>query len=114
MTAHNKKEQRVRRRARIRAKVSGTSERPRMAVFRSNTALSVQLIDDERGATLIAGSTRGMKGKPSENARALGAEIAKAAKDKKITQVVFDRGGFSYAGSIAAIAEGARAEGLTL
>lgn len=114
MALKNKKEKRVRRQARIRAKISGTSERPRLAVFRSNRALSVQLIDDVKGHTLVSGTTRGMKGKPRENAKKLGVQIAEGAKEKKITTAVFDRGGFSYTGNIAAIADGAREGGLKL
>ncbi|GMU73992.1 MAG: 50S ribosomal protein L18 [Candidatus Campbellbacteria bacterium] len=114
MAATNKKETRIRRQARIRAKISGTPERPRFAVFRSNRALSVQLIDDTSGTTIVSGTTRDMKGKPLANAKALGLQIAKDAKAKKIDAVVFDRGGFSYTGNIAAVADGAREGGLKL
>lgn len=113
MAIKSSKEKRVRRQVRIRAKISGTHERPRMAVFKSNRALSVQLIDDVKGVTLLSGTTRGMKGKPLANAKVLGAQIASQAKEKKITKVVFDRGGFSYTGNIAAVADGAREGGLT-
>jgi len=112
MAIKSKKEKRVRRQVRIRAKISGTSERPRLAVFRSNRAISVQLIDDVKGRTLLSGTTRGMKGAQKENAKKLGQQIAADAKEKKITKVVFDRGGFSYTGNIAVLAEGAREGGL--
>ncbi len=109
----NKKEGRIRRHARIRSKVKGTSERPRLAVFRSNRYISVQLIDDVKGATLAQATSKGMKGGMSASATKVGAEIAKAAKEKGITAAVFDRGGFSYTGTIAALAEGAREGGLS-
>lgn len=112
MTGNTKKEQRIRRKARIRAKISGTADRPRLAVFRSNRTLSVQLIDDVKGTTILSGTTRGMKGKPRENAKVLGAQIAKEAQGKGITAAVFDRGGFSYTGNVAAVADGAREGGL--
>jgi len=112
MATPSKKEKRQRRQVRIRAKVSGTPERPRLAVFRSNTALSAQLIDDTKGHTIVAGSTRGMKGTPMEKATALGEQFAKTASEKKVKSVVFDRGGFSFAGNIKAFADGARKGGL--
>lgn len=107
-----KKEKRTRRHARVRAKVSGTLERPRLAVFKSNRYLYVQVIDDTKKATLLSGDSRDMKGTIREKARKLGADVAKNAAAKGITAVVFDRGGFSYAGSIKEIAEGAREGGL--
>jgi large subunit ribosomal protein L18 len=110
--ATNKKEQRNRRHIRIRAKISGTAARPRLCVFRSNRYISVQVVDDVRGVTLASATTKGMKGGSRKNAEALGTDIAKKALAKKITTVVFDRGGFSFTGSIAAVADGARAGGL--
>ncbi len=104
---------RVRRHGRIRAKVKGTAERPRLAVFRSNRALYVQLVDDERGATLAASDTRSVAGEGMKaRARAVGADIAEKGRKAGISKVVFDRGGFLYAGSIRELAEGARAAGL--
>ncbi len=100
---------RLKRKLRIKAKVSGTSDRPRFAVFRSNRSISGQLIDDVLGVTLVA---KYMTGKNQTAGHALGAELAKAAKDKHITTVVFDRGGFRYHGVIKAIADGAREGGL--
>ena len=104
---------RTRRHSRVRTRVYGTSERPRLSVFRSNRYVYAQLVDDESGLTLAAADSRKVKsGKPIERAQAVGEIIAKTAKGKKITNVVFDRGGFLYAGQVAAVAEGARAGGL--
>lgn len=104
-----KKQLRQSRRLRIRAKVKGTSSRPRLAVFRSHQALYVQLIDDEKGVTLVAGSARQNN---QAVATALGREIAAKARTRGITRVVFDRGGFRYHGGIKALAEAVRAGGL--
>lgn len=116
MKTISKQSQRTRRHARIRVKVSGTAARPRLAVFRSNKYLYAQLIDDGAGATLAAVNSRSLKikGGSREKAVAVGTEIAKLAKEKKIEQVVFDRGGFLYAGVIKSVAEGAREAGLKL
>ncbi len=104
---------RERRHNRIRAKVSGTAERPRLAVFKSNRYLAAQLIDDEAGRTLASGSTKEMpKDKKTDAAKKLGLELAKRAKAAGITKVVFDRGGFRYTGRVATLAEAARAGGL--
>jgi large subunit ribosomal protein L18 len=103
-------------RERIRSKVTGTSERPRLAVFKSLKHIYVQLIDDASGQTLFAASTRekdaGAKGANAAAAKAVGAAIAKKAKDKGITRVVFDRGGYLYHGNIKALADAARENGL--
>lgn len=105
--------QKLRRHARIRAKVSGTSKTPRLSVFKSNKYISAQLIDDEKGVTLASSSSKGSKGKTKgDKAREVGADIAKAAKTKKILKVVFDRGGFTYTGNIKTLAESARKGGL--
>ncbi len=106
-----KKEQRMKRKLRIRAKVSGTQDRPRMAVFRSHKALYVQLIDDVAAKTLFSMKTQGTT---VAKAKTLGAEVAAEAKKKGITTVVFDRGGFQYHGVIKALAESAREGGLTI
>lgn len=104
---------RVRRHARIRAKVKGTAECPRLAVYRSNRFVYAQLIDDESAATLLGLDTRKAKGKTALlRAKEIGTSIAEAAKKKGITKVVFDRGGFGYQGAVAALAEGAREGGL--
>jgi len=106
--------QRLRRRNRIRAKVFGTSERPRLSVFKSNKYISAQLIDDNAGVTLAAASSKTLaKQAPLAAASLVGKEIAKLASAKKITKVVFDRGGYIYTGKIKAIADGAREGGLT-
>ncbi|MBX2866413.1 50S ribosomal protein L18 [Candidatus Kaiserbacteria bacterium] len=106
--------QRTRRHARIRARVSGTAEKPRLAVFRSNRALYAQLIDDVTGKTLVSADTRKAKGAtPTERATEVGTAIAEGAKKAGITTIVFDRGGFKYQGNIAALADGARNGGLT-
>lgn len=107
---------RERRHRRIRAKVSGTADRPRLSIFRSNKHIYLQVIDDEKGATLVSASDADIKlakvkGK-LEASKALGEEIAKRAKEKKISKVVFDRGGYLYAGRVKQVAEGARAGGL--
>lgn len=113
MPVVSKKNLRTRRHARIRAKVKGTSERPRLAVFRSNRYITVQVIDDAKGATIAAATSKGMKGGMREIAGKVGADIAKRAKDAGVSTVVFDRGGFAYGGTIAALADGAREGGLT-
>ncbi len=100
------------RHARIRAKVKGTSERPRLAVFKSNRFVYAQLIDDTKSVTIAAADSRTTKGTMTEGAVAVGAAIAKAAVGKGITAVVFDRGGFKYQGLIAALADSARSNGL--
>jgi large subunit ribosomal protein L18 len=94
--------------------VSGTSERPRLAVYKSNTRIIAQIIDDTQGKTLAAVSSSAEKGKtPRERAETAAATLAKRAGEKKITAVVFDRGGFKYIGTIKAFADAARAAGLT-
>lgn len=101
------------RQNRIRAKISGTAARPRLAVFRSNTAIYAQLIDDTAGRTLAAASdAKAKKGTKTERATAVGTQLAEAAKSHKIETVVFDRGGFQYTGRVKALAEAARAAGL--
>ena len=102
------------RKARVRAKVSGTAERPRLSVTISNTHVSAQLIDDVKQHTLAAATTVGTKSKGTmtELAAVVGADIAKKAKKLKISSVVFDRNGRQYAGRLAALADAARKEGL--
>ncbi len=108
-----KKIQRDRRRKRIRSKVFGTAEKPRFSIFRSNKYISAQLIDDSKGVTLVSATTKGSKAKTTrEKASEVGKMIAEGAKAKKIKAVVFDRGGYLYSGSVAAIADGAREAGL--
>ncbi len=108
-----KQAKRAGRHARIRAKIKGTSERPRLAVFKSNRFVYAQVIDDTSGVTLAAADSRQTKGTMTEGAVAVGAAVAKAAAGKGITTVVFDRGGFKYQGLVAALADSARSNGLT-
>ena len=102
------------RKNRVRAKVSGTAERPRLTVTISNTHVSAQLIDDTKGHTLAAATTVGTKqtGSLSEQAAFIGTDIAKKAKKVKVTKVVFDRNGRQYAGRLKALADAARKDGL--
>ena len=102
------------RKARVRAKVSGTAERPRLSVTISNMHVSAQLIDDVKQHTVAAATTVGTKqtGTLTEQAAIVGADIAKKAKKNKITHVVFDRNGRQYAGRLKALADAARKEGL--
>ena len=114
MITNSKVVKRVRRHARIRARVSGTSTHPRLAVFRSNRFIYAQLIDDEKNVTLLACDSRKVSGQNSqERAAAVGRMIGERAKAQGITSVVFDRGGFQYQGMISALADGAREAGLS-
>ncbi len=108
-----KTQKRQRRHARIRARVTGTADRPRLAVFRSNHALYAQVINDEQAVTLAAADSRTAKGASlRERAVVVGTVLGEQAKEKGVTKVVFDRGGFQYRGVVAAFAESARAAGL--
>jgi len=114
---NNKVVVRFKRKTRIRAKLEGTAERPRLAVFRSNRHIEAQLIDDVRAVTLVAASTREeeLHGKVTggvDGAKTVGNAIAKRALAKSIGQVVFDRGGYLYHGRIKALADAAREAGL--
>lgn len=116
--AFNKIDRRNKIRAKIRASISGSAERPRMSVFRSNKGIYVQLIDDASGTTMVAASSmdKGIadaKGTKIEQARKVGAAVAEKAKAAGIEKVVFDRGGYLYHGRVKALAEGAREGGLT-
>ena len=111
----SKNEERLRRHARVRTKVSGTPECPRLNVFRSNAHIHAQIIDDVNGVTLVSASSVEMKlanGGNKDAAKAVGEEIAKRALAKNIDTVVFDRGGYIYHGRVAALADGAREAGL--
>ncbi|MBD3328081.1 50S ribosomal protein L18 [Candidatus Peregrinibacteria bacterium] len=114
MTTAKKLLNRKRRHVRIRAKVSGTASRPRLVIFKSLNNNYAQLIDDESGKTILSASdlTEKSKGNKTEKAKQVGIKIAELAKDKKITECVFDRNGFMYHGRVKAIAEGAREGGL--
>ena len=114
----SKNESRQRRKIRIRKKVRGTAERPRLVVFRSNMHIYAQIVNDLEGATLVSASTLALsKSEPGlhctrEGAERVGKEIARLAKEKNISKVVFDRNGYIYHGRIKAVADGAREGGL--
>ena len=108
-----KQQKRERRHRRVRAKVIGTSSRPRLSIYKSNTRIVAQIIDDSKGVTLAAVSSASEKGKtPRERAESAAATIAKLAGEKGIKAVVFDRGGFQYIGTVKVFADAARAAGL--
>ena len=115
-----KREARMRRKARVRKAVRGTSECPRLSVFRGNRHIFAQLIDDQTGITMAAASSVKFKAPKADGdvgrkvaiAQAVGAELAKKASEKGISAVVFDRGGFQFHGRVAALAKGAREGGL--
>jgi large subunit ribosomal protein L18 len=107
------RESRARRHRRVRGKVAGTAERPRLAVFRSNRGITAQLIDDEAGRTLAAVESIEFRGiKPMEQAAQVGKALAERAKGAGIESAVFDRGGYQYHGRVKALAEAAREGGL--
>ena len=116
ITKTNRKMERARRHARVRRKISGTAERPRLCVYRSNTNLYVQIIDDVAANTLVSASTLDKEVKTKhankEAAKEVGALIAKRALEKNIKDVVFDRGGYIYHGVVKELAEAARNGGL--
>ena len=117
MTVMTAPARRLKRRRRARAKIRGSAERPRIAVFRSNRGISAQLIDDDRGHTLAAATwTEGeLKGLPRmEQAQKVGARLAERAKAAGVESAVLDRGGYRYHGRVKALAEGARKGGLTV
>ncbi len=110
---NEKKAKRVRRHRKIRARLSGTEARPRLAVFRSNRYVYAQLINDDTQKTLLSASSKELKGKSAlEKAKEVGRLIAKKAGEQKIKNVVFDRAGFVFTGKIKAGAEGSREAGL--
>ena len=111
----SRNDERLRRHLRVRTKISGTPECPRLNVFRSNSHIHAQIIDDVNGTTLVAASSVEMKlenGGNVEAAKTVGAVVAKRALEKNITNVVFDRGGYVYTGRVKALAEAAREAGL--
>ncbi len=113
----SRNEMRLERHKRIRENLHGTAERPRLNVFRSNANITAQVIDDDKGITLVSASTlekelKITNGGNVEAAKKIGELIAKRAKDAKITKVVFDRGGYLYHGRVKALAEAARENGL--
>lgn len=114
---NNKSSARVKIKYRIRKKVSGVSEKPRLSVFRSNTDIYAQLINDETGTTIVAASSKdadikAQKGTKTEKSKLVGAALARKAADLGVAKVVFDRGGYIYHGRVKAVAEGAREGGL--
>jgi large subunit ribosomal protein L18 len=120
MAGRSPRELRLRRHSRVRKRVTGTQQRPRLSVFRSNVHIYAQVIDDTTGRTLAAASTidkdvaASIDGKnKSDQAKAVGELIAKRAKDAGVEQVVFDRGGFKYHGRVQALADAAREAGLS-
>ena len=107
-----KEEKRIRRHRRVRSRISGTPERPRVSVSKSNTNLFVQIIDDVKGHTLLSISTKKFEGNKSEQAFEAGKKLAEEAKKAGISKVVFDRGGNLYTGRVQKLAEGLREGGL--
>lgn len=117
MTTAIKQHQRKKRHKRVRSKIHGTRKRPRFSVFRSNKYIYAQLIDDEKGRTLVCVSVQEIESKKQKltkisTANEVGKLLAKKAKKLKIKSVVFDRAGYKYHGRVKAVAEGARQEGL--
>lgn len=115
----NKNEQRVKRHVRLRHDLAGTTKKPRLCVYRSLSNIYAQIIDDEKGTTLVSCNTTQKEIKEKvkdmtnkEQAKFVGEQIAKLAKKKKISEVVFDRGGYLYTGRVKELADGARAAGL--
>lgn len=112
----NKNSQKLKRQIRVRSKIRGTEKRPRLCVFRSNRFIYAQIVNDQKGETLVGISEKellksNIKGK-KEKAKEVGLLLAKKAQAKKIKEVVFDRGGYAYQGRVQSIAEGAREGGL--
>lgn len=115
MSARSIREARARRKRRIRGRIEGTTERPRVSVFRSNRAIYAQIVDDSAAATLAAARSAEVEGaglKKAEVAKKVGELLAQRAKDKGVERVVFDRSGYLYHGRVKALAEGAREGGL--
>ncbi|MEJ2757884.1 MAG: 50S ribosomal protein L18 [Anaerolineales bacterium] len=119
MARINRKKARIKRHQRVRRHIAGTPERPRLAVFRSLTDIYAQVIDDEASTTIVSASSidKALRSKcegktKTEQARLVGEAVAERAKEKGISRVVFDRGGFQYIGRVKALAEGAREGGL--
>ena len=115
----NKRSSRLKRAKRVRAKIKGTSDRPRLTIFRSNKNIFAQIVDDRNGVTIVAASTldKDFRKKPGEafnkdTAKQVGQRLAALAKEKNILKVVFDRGAYLYHGKIKALADGAREGGL--
>ena len=115
MDARTKRQARVRRHTRVRKKITGSAQRPRLAVYRSNRHIYAQLIDDTSAVTLVQASDAEVKGDgPTDRAKKVGELIAGRAKEAGVATAVFDRGGRRYHGRVAALAEGAREGGLQI
>jgi large subunit ribosomal protein L18 len=117
MSVLTKREARLRRHRRVRSKISGTAERPRLVVFRSNRGIFAQLVDDETGRTVASASRTGLSssaGSKTEQAREVGKALAAAAKGAGVERCVFDRAGYLFHGRVKALADGAREGGLQL
>jgi len=116
MTTLSGNKSRVHRKRRIRAKISGTSEIPRLAIFKSLKSIQVQVINDAKGETLVAVDLREIKDAANtiEGAKQVGELVAKKCANKKIEKVVFDRAGYKYHGKVKAVADGAREKGLII
>ena len=117
MTVLTAPQRRLRRRRRVRAKIRGTAERPRVSVFRSNRGIFAQLVDDDQGRTLVSVNWTEAELRelpPMEQAKRAGELLAQRASANGVSTAVFDRGGYKYHGRVKALAEGARAGGLTL
>ena len=117
MSVLTKRQQRERRHRRVRGRVSGTSERPRLCVFRSSRGIFAQLIDDDAGRTLASADwvtlrKQGLSGSKMEQATVVGQKLAEAARSEGVEEIVFDRGGYLYHGRVKALAEAAREGGL--
>ena len=115
MARASRSEARSRRHARVREKVRGSAARPRLAVYRSLTHIYAQLVDDDAGRTLVAASSLDAKdatGKKTERAKSVGTLLGDRAKQKGVTEVVFDRGGYRYHGRVKALADGVREAGV--
>jgi large subunit ribosomal protein L18 len=114
MSVMTKRQARVRRHRRVRGKIAGTAERPRLVVFRSNRGISAQLVDDASGRTLASASWKGVSasGSKTEQANAVGKALADSAKKAGVDSCVFDRAGYLFHGRVKALAEGAREGGL--
>lgn len=112
--AVNKVQRRTRIKKGIRRKISGTTERPRLSVFKSNKAIYAQVIDDTQGSTIVSADSRklGFESIKVEDSKKVGLKVAEVAKEKGIEEVIFDRNGYKYHGKIKALAEGAREGGL--
>ncbi len=113
MPTISKNQSRLRRHARVRAKIKGTEERPRLAIFRSNRFISAQVINDDTGTTLVAAHGREFPGSLGKQAAAVGKAIAERATAKGVKAIVFDRGGYAYAAQVKALADAAREGGLS-